>query len=186
MGKPRLIDQLITALGRFNHVIAVAARSIAALLLVIMTVVVLMQVVFRYGLNNSLSWTEELAKILMVWMAFLVAPWALRQGVNVSIDMFVDALPRRLRLGLQCLLYLLILWIIAVFFMESLDFWQRGAAITAATMPVKMIYFYSVVPFGFAALFLVGIELTLRSFMTFIHPDEDWSVAGTLHARREG
>lgn len=185
MAKPRLIDQLLLGLGSFNHMVAVAARTVAALLLVIMTAIVLLQVFFRYGLNNSLSWTEELAKIMMVWMAFLVAPWALRQGVNVSIDMFVDALPRRLRLGLEVVLQLLILWIIGVFFLESLDFWQRGAAIVAATMPVPMIYFYSVVPFGFAALFFVAIELLLRSIMTFIHPSQDWAVPGSLHVRRE-
>ena len=119
------MDQMIFGLGRLNHAVAVAARSVAAVLLVIMTAIVLLQVFFRYGLNNSLSWTEELAKIMMVWMAFLVAPWALRQGVNVSIDMFVDALPRRLRLAFEVILQLLILWIVGVFFLESLDFWKQ-------------------------------------------------------------
>ena len=29
------------------------------------------QVLFRYLLNNSLNWTEELAKYLFVWMTFI-------------------------------------------------------------------------------------------------------------------
>ena len=68
MAKPRLIDQVLLGLGSFNHMVAVAARTVAAILLVIMTAIVLLQVFFRYGLNNSLSWTEELAKIMMVWI----------------------------------------------------------------------------------------------------------------------
>ena len=33
----------------------------------------------------------------MVWVACLVAPWAYREHLNVSIQMFADALPAILR-----------------------------------------------------------------------------------------
>ena len=63
---------------------------------------------------------------------------------------------------LKVVLDLLVLWILYVFFMESLGFWQRGLNILAATMPVRMAWFYSILPIGFAVLILVGVELLIK------------------------
>ena len=169
-------NAVVNALGRLNHFVGTAARNVAAGLLVIMLVVVLLQVVFRYVLNDSLTWTEELAKALMVWSAFLVAPWAYRMGGFIAIEMFAEALPRRLRLLFMLAINVLVLWVVAVFFRESLGFWTRGLSIQAATLPVSMAWFYSVVPFGFAALFAVSCELIARDLLTSIHPDRDYTI----------
>ena len=172
------MTRLIDVLARLNEAVSVAARNFAGGLVMAMTLIVLLQVFFRYVVNDSLTWTEELAKIMMVWSAFLVAPWAYRMGANVSIDLFAEALPEGLRRALQLLLNALVLWIVAVFFQESLEFWQRGLAIRAATIPLAMAWFYSIVPVGFAAIFLVGCELVLRNLMTLLDPRQDWAVPG--------
>lgn len=172
------MDRVITGLARVNGAVSVWARNLAALLLMAMTAIVLLQVFFRYVMNDSLGWTEEVAKMMMVWSAFLVAPWAYRMGSNVAIDMFTAALPGRTRLVLETGLTLLVLWAVAMFFAESLAFWQRGLAITAATVPVRMAWVYTVVPFGFAALFLVGCELLLRTVMTLVNPRGDYAIPG--------
>ena len=172
------MDRVITGLARVNGAVSVWARNLAALLLMAMTAIVLLQVFFRYVMNDSLGWTEEVAKMMMVWSAFLVAPWAYRMGSNVAIDMFAAALPGRTRLVLETGLTLLVLWVVGMFFAESLAFWQRGLAITAATVPVRMAWVYTVVPFGFAALFLVGCELLLRTVMTLVNPRGDYAIPG--------
>jgi hypothetical protein len=45
-----------------------------------MTVVVAVQVFFRYVLNQSLFWSEELARYLLVWLSFLGASVAYRDN----------------------------------------------------------------------------------------------------------
>ena len=179
-----IFRRIIALLAGVNGPVSVSARNLAAGFLAAMTVIVLMQVFFRYVLNNSLTWTEEVAKIMMVWSAFLVAPWAYRMGANVSIDMLAAALSRGARLLLRLALNLLILWIVAIFFAESLEFWERGLTVRAATMPVQMAWFYSVVPFGFAGLFLVGVELFFRDLMALVDPGGDYAVPGTGEAEQ--
>ena len=51
------------------------------------------QVLFRYLLNNSLNWTEELAKYLFVWMTFIGSASAFKDHIHIGVDFFVDLLP---------------------------------------------------------------------------------------------
>ena len=169
--------RIVAPLARLNHAVCTAARNLAAALVVAMTVAVLIQVFCRYVLNDSLSWSEEFAKVMMVWTAFLVAPWAYRRGLNVSIDIFSEAMSRAWRLALQICLNLLVLWIVYLFFIESLAFWARGQAISSATLGVSMAWFYAVVPFGFAALFCVGCELVLRDVLALLDRENEYTIA---------
>ena len=161
-GGKNAILTIADGLARLNRPISEGARNLAGAFLVVMTIVVMLQVIARYGLNNSLSWSEELSKTLMVWTAFLVAPWAYRNGANVSIEMFYDAFPRRVAQIAQIIITLLVLWIAAIFFGESLAFVDRGMQSRAAALPVQTGVFYLVTPFSFAMIFLVGCELICR------------------------
>ncbi|MEM9014731.1 MAG: TRAP transporter small permease [Pseudomonadota bacterium] len=149
-------------LGVVNHAVGVAGRNIAGAFLVFMTVIVMAQVIFRYGLNNSLAWTEELSKTLMVWTAFLVAPWAYREKANVAIELFSDALHPRIRAAGQIIITLLIIWIVSIFLRESVDFVMRGMQSRSASLPISTGYFYLIVPVSFAALLIAAIEQFLR------------------------
>lgn len=147
-----------TPLGKLNYAVATVAKNLAGGLLAVMLGMILAQVFFRYVLNDSLAWTEELAKFSMVWVACLVAPWAYRAHLNVSIQMFADALPAVLRRITELLITILVLVICGIFFLQSLEFWQTGLSINASSVPVKLAYFYSCAPFAFGSICLVGIE----------------------------
>lgn len=70
--------------GRAIGIVAVAA----------MVVAILVQVFFRYVLNNALPWPDEAARFCMLWMTGLMAPTAFRAGGFVAIDMISLALPK--------------------------------------------------------------------------------------------
>ena len=59
-----------------------------------MVIVILVQVFFRYVLNNALPWPDELARFLMLWMTGFIAPSAYRWGGFVSIEMLPQLLPK--------------------------------------------------------------------------------------------
>ena len=74
--------------------------------------------------------------------------------------------PTRCRRGccslISVLLNLLVVWILLVLLNESFAFWRRGLDMMAATLDLKMAWFYAIVPVSFAAMVLVGIELLIR------------------------
>lgn len=167
------IKQVNTVFGLFNFHIARTAKYLAGFLLALMVIMILSQVFFRYVLNDSLTWTEELSKFAMVWIACLVSPWAYREHLNVSIEMFHDALPALPKRIAEIVITLLVMLISAIFFMQSMSFVAGGTTITAASVAVKLWIFYLCMPFAFGALFLVGIERLIQQLTSPLVPYSD-------------
>lgn len=92
------LQVLNTALGRLGYGFTVVAMAL-------MVFVIILQVFFRYVLNNALPWPDEAARFFMLWMTGLIAPVAYRRGGFVAIDMLGHALPKRIgaALGLALL-----------------------------------------------------------------------------------
>ena len=166
----KLIDTVRHLLASLNARVSTTGCWLAAALLFAMTFLVLMQIIFRYVLNDSLGWTEELSKSAMVWMTFLVAPYAYRQGLNVSIDLFQEALPTQVRCLMRLLLNLLVLCVLVVLFRESLDFVVRGMSIKSSSMPVQAGMFYTILPVSFAVMVLIAGELILQEVLSLFTP----------------
>jgi|TARA_R110000764_G_scaffold177632_2_gene263816 TRAP-type C4-dicarboxylate transport system permease small subunit len=62
--------------------------------------VILLQVAVRYGLRSPFSWTEEMARYLMVWSGLLGATCAFRRGLDpVILTVTSSASPLRQRLS---------------------------------------------------------------------------------------
>lgn len=83
----RPLSAVITAL-------LAVGRVVGSIAVAIMVIAILIQVFFRYGLNNALPWPDEAARFCMLWMTGLMAPIAYRNGGFVAIDMLLYILPR--------------------------------------------------------------------------------------------
>ncbi len=71
--------------------------SICVVLMSIMTLVIFAQVVFRYALNNSLSWSEELARFIFIWLIYLGVSYGCKQMKHLKIDAALYIFPKKLR-----------------------------------------------------------------------------------------
>lgn len=63
--------------------------------LVLMTALISWQVFGRFVLNDSPSWTEPMAVILMGWFIFLGAAVGIREGYHLSFDIMLMVLPQK-------------------------------------------------------------------------------------------
>ena len=73
---------LSRVLGRIEDVMAAAA----ALLLALVMLSVCLEVFMRYALNSPLVWVVELAEYALLYICFLGASWALRNGVHIRLQ----------------------------------------------------------------------------------------------------
>lgn len=66
-------------------------------MMAVMTVTIIIQVFLRYILSYSLSWSEEVARYLMIWVAFLGGSLALRKGLHIGVEIIVTRLHQGLK-----------------------------------------------------------------------------------------
>ena len=76
-------------------------------------VFVLLQVFFRYVLNQALLWPEELSRWLLVWTGYLGAGIAFKKHEHVALTFIISRLPAKINQGIIFIGRLLVL----VFFM---------------------------------------------------------------------
>ncbi len=69
-------------------ILAICAAGMAAI-----TIIICIQVLYRYGLGHSLSWAEELSLYIEVYVVFLAAGYALGSGQHIRMDLIVSKVP---------------------------------------------------------------------------------------------
>ncbi len=57
----------------------------------LMTLVIVIQVIFRFA-GHPLSWPEEVARWMMIWISFAGASYSFRNGGLIQVDFFVKKL----------------------------------------------------------------------------------------------
>lgn len=167
-----------------NSILLRVGRNVAWIALALMVFVILLQVFFRYILNNALNWPDEAARFLMLWMTGLIAPSAFRWGGFVAIDMLPLALPKKSGLVLTLFLFLLslmVLWIgLGLGWGHAMGFGGNFDSaslrlpldlVGGETVKVKLRYMYGSLLVGVFLLLVINIELILRTIFALVYPD---------------
>ncbi len=172
---------VLSPISMVNAQLLKLGRAIGIVAVALMVVAILVQVFFRYILNNALPWPDEAARFCMMWMTGLMAPTAFRQGGFVAIDMLVFALPRVVG---QLLTLLLLFLSLTVLVMAVNIGWSEvtgfGGRFTTASLYVPTSFGFDEwlrVPrswmmasllVGVILLVMVNVELILRSFISLL------------------
>lgn len=67
----------------------------ALVLFIALGIVVLLQFLTRYVLNDSLAWTEEIARYLLIGVAYAGSVTALRKGEHIFLELTYRLAPRQ-------------------------------------------------------------------------------------------
>ncbi|WP_159078806.1 TRAP transporter small permease [Orrella marina] len=140
-------------------------RLVCVLLLAAMVVMVMGNVVLRYGFNSGLLVSEELSRWLFVWMTFLGAIIALAERAHLGTDVLLARIPKKARL--VCLILAQILMIYASWLVldGSLTQAELNWFVTAPVTGTPVWVFYaSGVVFGISSLWILlyGLYQLLR------------------------
>ncbi len=92
------MDEKVTSSARNNPVLAILVRLLEIALIVAMAALVLdvlwgvlSRMLAKWGmLESQSSWTEELARFLMIWVGLLGTSLAFEKGAHLGIDYFVE------------------------------------------------------------------------------------------------
>ncbi|MEW6261920.1 MAG: TRAP transporter small permease [Thermodesulfobacteriota bacterium] len=146
-----------TRLGRWLDRLEDFCFGLAGLILAFIIVSVCLEIVMRYGLRSPLTWVIELTEYGLLYLTFLGAPWLLRKGGHVRVDILLIHLNKTWRRRLDIFSSLVGVWISAVLtvfgFITTWDHWIRDIRnVTLLEFPLGAVM--AVIPLGSFLLFI--------------------------------
>jgi TRAP-type transport system small permease protein len=132
----------------------------AVALFVATLVLVNVQIVCRFVLSVSVPWTEEISRLLFIWLAYLGAAIGLREGTMIVIDTLPQVLGPRGRAWLAVPVRLVSVAVILFLFgasiplvrsvwsttLPTVDWISNGWAYLAFTVSFALMLLHSIVP----------------------------------------
>ncbi len=137
--------------------------------LVAMVAVIFMQVIMRYVFNNSLTWSEELARYLFIWQVLLAASVATRKNIQIRIEMFSQKIKSlKGKQALELLVNFLIMGLYITFFISGMASFEsiadKDVVSIAMRMPMTLVFF--AIPFSSA---IIVLRMLCRIIYDIIH-----------------
>jgi TRAP-type C4-dicarboxylate transport system permease small subunit len=128
--------------------VAKAEAAVLITLVAVMTLIVFLQVVYRYILVQPLHWSEELARYLFVWVSILGATLGLQKRGHFGLDFFYRMLPDQKRRFLQFLIHLFMECVILVILIQGVKLVQATVLQKSPAMEISMSWAYACLPVG--------------------------------------
>ena len=122
-----------------------------------MSVVVAVQVFFRYALNDSLFWSEELARYLLVWLTFLGASVAYRRNIHPGVDIVYTRMPASIQRTISIFIHFIstVLFGVMIFYGIQFSYFVRLQISPALYLPKWIVF--SIIPLNGIIFMIHGV-----------------------------
>lgn len=135
--------------------------------IIVMVVVIFVQVLARYAFNNSLSWTEELARFLFVWASWIGISYGEKRSEHITITMVKNKLKGKAELIFIIIGNLFTLSILFVLLVKGIEITEKINAMASTTSALHMPKWimYSSVP---TSCFLMSVRVIKGMLMSIL------------------
>ena len=163
-------------------------EGIVSLLLVVMTLVVFVEVVLRFGFNTGMIWADEFVLHLSAWMVLLGASYGVKVGSHIGVDAVVRLLPTAAKRAVTLVAILLCLIYCWLFIQGSWVYLHKvyRIGLQLEDLPVEKWVAHSILLIGFVLLAIrfvfLGVHVLQGKSDTFGFADEAKEALETLGA----
>ena len=91
-----MTGRLSSAYGRFLAGLAMVGCAMLMVMMLVIVADVALRNILIPGLPRGLAWSNEVSELMLYLITMCVAPWLLRQGQHIRVDIVLQALPRQL------------------------------------------------------------------------------------------
>lgn len=119
-------------------------------MMIVMSIVVFWQVVCRFVLKSSLTWSEEFCRYLLVWISFLGGAYGVRTGAHLGVEAFMLLFPKKVQKVVRIIVDVLCIILCATIMKFGIDIvkTQLLRMQLSPAMRIPMAYMYMSVPVG--------------------------------------
>ncbi len=152
-------------LEAFTRVVNRIFAAVACLLVLVIMAAIVVQVVYRFVLNDPIAWVLDVTIFLLVFVFFLSLAPALQSGAHIEVDMFDPLIAVRYRKPVRLIGKILtvifgtiFLWYVAAFYYDIVELDE----LSFTMLIVQLKYLYWVGPLGALQFLLTAVVLLLR------------------------
>ena len=160
-----LYDKVLQAL-------ALAACAILFAMMIMICADVLLRNVHIPGLPQGLAWSNEISEMMLYLLTMLSAPWLLRQGQHIRVDIVLRAIPKKIAWGCEWVAdvmgLLCCLWMVWYGVRVAFKSYSDGS-MAIKTLVTPEWWSLAPLPVAFA---LLAIEMVFRMHRLAIGPRE--------------
>ena len=120
----------------------IAVRWILAALMLVMTVLIGWQVIARFIVGESLTFSEEVSRFVMVWLVLLGASYAAKNGRLMKVDIVEHMLSGRAKstvimvAGVLSIVFYLVLVVFGFFIVSAVSYQMTPATEVSMSIPM--------------------------------------------------
>lgn len=133
-------------------------------LISIMCITAFAQVVFRFLIESSLDWSEELARYAFLWCMFISAGMAVKYRRHIKVEFGISWMPEKIRGFVEVLADLV--WMAFCFFLikDGVELLGYVKTQVSPSMEVPYQYIYLSLPAGAALMLIRLLQQMYRRF----------------------
>ncbi|WP_051688161.1 TRAP transporter small permease [Desulfofalx alkaliphila] len=132
-------------------------------------VLIATQVFMRYVMSSSLSWTEEMARFLFIWLVYIGISYGIKMKRHIKIDAALILLPEKGKKIVWIIADLLFIvfcyFVIKQGMMLVIDLYNYGQ--TSPALGIPMAYVYLAAPLGLSLAVIRLIQSIIQSIRDF-------------------
>lgn len=138
------------SIQKVDKCLSMIENAVIILGLSAMFLILLAQVIMRYVFSRPLTWSEEAARFIFVYVSFIGISYAYRQKGHIRMEVVVNLFPQAVRCGLEVLINLGTIALFCYMIPFSFRFIgiQAGVKATATHIPMSIVY--TALPLGMA------------------------------------
>jgi len=134
-------------------------------MLTVMIIVIIVQVFSRQIFSYTPSWSEELSRVLFVWVSFLGISYGFKEKLHIGVGLVVNMMPEKVQDAFDLFSKLLVIGfgIIMIYYG-----WQFTTLMHQNTMPGMKLpssFLYAAIPITGIYILIYGIELLFKKGM---------------------
>ena len=160
---------MLKAYSKFMDGLVLVLKIAIVIMTVVMVGTMFYQVILRYFFSKANAWSEELARLMCIWVVMLGAAVATRTYAHLQIDVLLNLIPEKTRHLVTAIITFASMLFILAMLKYSVDLCNSVGTATSAGLHMSKKYIYLCLPVGFALIALVSVEVILKNLHDFFH-----------------
>lgn len=120
--------------------------GVSVLCMVLILLLVVVQVGMRYLFNSPLTWSEEMAVFVMIWLTFIGSLICMRDKEHIEVTILVDYLPRPLQRIVVAFSRLASVFFLLVVAYYGFELVMENMTVTSPANKISMGLVYTIIP----------------------------------------